>query len=104
MHSFISPDVCNWNAAGLFLFVPMQAAKTRSSSRPHWFLTSLVVGNKVQSAGPGKGSLQLSNASLLVPPKMRIGRFGHSSLGCTAVGDHGMLTRSGPTNSIAQQA
>lgn len=66
----------------------------------HWFLTPRLVGNKVQSAGPGKGSLQLSNASLLVSPRMRIGRFEHSLLGCTAVGDHGMLTRSGPTNSI----
>lgn len=40
-------------------------------------LTPPVAGNKVQSAGPGKGSLQLSNASLLVSPNTRISRCGH---------------------------
>jgi hypothetical protein len=44
---------------------------------PHSSLTPLVAGNNVQSAGPGKGSLQLSNASLLVSPDTRIGRCGH---------------------------
>lgn len=46
-------------------------------SVPHSSLTPLVAGNNVQSAGPGKGSLQLSNASLLVSPNTRIGRCGH---------------------------
>jgi hypothetical protein len=44
---------------------------------PHLSLTPLVAGNNVQSAGPGKGSLQPPNASLLVSPNTRISRCGH---------------------------
>ncbi len=44
-----------------------------------------ILCNKVQSADP-RAPTAVKRA--LIPPKMRIGRFGRSSLGCIAVGDH----------------
>ncbi len=54
------------------LFVPMQGRKQDHQVALTGSLATFAVGNKVQSADSGKGSLQLSNASLLVPPEMHV--------------------------------